>query len=87
MHQLEFANQKNNSLEFRPWPEAKRLKNKFREEDGSYSMDDTFYIGIRIKDIGEIPFDERQIDLTVVRENFFKRVYEEISDSSNTNYE
>ena len=50
-------------------------------------MDDTFYIGIRIKDIGQIPFDQRQIDLTVVRENFFKRLSQEISDPNNTNYE
>jgi hypothetical protein len=53
------VNQKYKCLEFRPWPFSTNLKNKFREQDGGFECDDTFYFGIRVKNFGELTIEER----------------------------
>jgi hypothetical protein len=41
-------------LEYRPWPYSYRLGNKKSIEQGEFLCDDTYYFGIRVKNIGEV---------------------------------
>jgi len=40
-----------NCLEFRLWPKSYQLGDKISPRDGGFEVDDTYYFGIRIKNV------------------------------------
>ena len=74
-------------LEYRPYPRGYQLKNK--EHEG-FPIDDTYYIGIRIKNVLDPSINIRdefhQIDLTDARVRFYNKLQELINDPNKSDF-
>ena len=66
-------------IEFRPWPKAYQLGNKAAPELGGFICDETYYIGLRIKNTSTMKEMFSQVDLSEARIDFFKKLHDFIS--------
>ena len=63
-------------IEYRPWPKAYQLGNKVAPEQGGFICDETYYIGLRVKNISNMKEMFSQVDLSEARIDFFKKLHD-----------